>query len=245
MPVTADAYAGLDTYTFRDDGYRSLYTVLNTVKSGYTLLREPSYAGYYGRVNGLYAEIRKVQSAFPVRIQGGRAPPRLPRSCGSFSARRNKGGIGLNRLSFRLPRRSMKTKLFLYMLVPVILILVLLASCLSLFDRFKTPKDTLAERLDMQAMSFEQQLLSHRNSDYGRRVPVRGRRNADRSLPRGRRHFLTSCRTAHGLPTCRSASSNRSGSIFCRRSARAHLSCSTPRQVRTPPSRRAAGCTCR
>ena len=58
----------------------------------------------------------------------------------------------------------MKTKLFLYMLVPVILILVLLASCLSLFDRFKTPKDTLAERLDMQAMSFEQQLLSHRNS---------------------------------------------------------------------------------
>lgn len=70
----------------------------------------------------------------------------------------------MNRLSFRLPRRSMKTKLFLYMLVPVILILVLLASCLSLFDRFKTPKDTLAERLDMQAMSFEQQLLSHRNS---------------------------------------------------------------------------------
>lgn len=58
----------------------------------------------------------------------------------------------------------MKTKLFLYMLVPVILILVLLASCLSLFDRFKPPKDTLAERLDMQAMSFEQQLLSHRNS---------------------------------------------------------------------------------
>lgn len=70
----------------------------------------------------------------------------------------------MNRLSFRLPRRSMKTKLFLYMLVPVILILVLLASCLSLFDRFKTPKDTLAERLDMQAMSFEQQLLSHRSS---------------------------------------------------------------------------------
>lgn len=70
----------------------------------------------------------------------------------------------MNRLSFRLPRRSMKTKLFLYMLVPVILILVLLASCLSLFDRFKPPKDTLAERLDMQAMSFEQQLLSHRNS---------------------------------------------------------------------------------
>ena len=70
----------------------------------------------------------------------------------------------MNRLSFRLPRRSMKTQLFLYMLVPVILILVLLASCLSLFDRFKTPKDTHAERLDMQAMSFEQQLLSHRNS---------------------------------------------------------------------------------
>ena len=77
MPVTADAYAGLDTYTFRDDGYRNLYTVLNTVKSGYTLLREPSYAGYYGRVNGLYAEIRKVQSAFPARIQGGESAAAL------------------------------------------------------------------------------------------------------------------------------------------------------------------------
>lgn len=77
MPVTADAYAGLDTYTFRDDGYRNLYTALNTVKSGYTLLREPSYAGYYGRVNGLYAEIRKVQSAFPARIQGGESAAAL------------------------------------------------------------------------------------------------------------------------------------------------------------------------
>ena len=77
MPVTADAYAGLDTYTFRDDGYRNLYTVLNTVKSEYTLLREPSYAGYYGRVNGLYAEIRKVQSAFPVRIRGGESAAAL------------------------------------------------------------------------------------------------------------------------------------------------------------------------
>ena len=58
----------------------------------------------------------------------------------------------------------MRTKLLLYMLVPVLLLFVILATCLSLFDRFKTPKDTLAERLDTQAMSFEKEILSHRNN---------------------------------------------------------------------------------
>ncbi len=70
----------------------------------------------------------------------------------------------MNKLSFQLPRQSLRTKLILYMLVLVFLLLVLLACCLSLFDRFKTPKGTLAERLDTQAMSFEKELLSHRNS---------------------------------------------------------------------------------
>ena len=71
MPVTADAYARFTAHTFRDEGYRSLYAALNIVKSDYSLLREPAYTGYYGRVNGLYAEIRKVQSALPTRRQNG------------------------------------------------------------------------------------------------------------------------------------------------------------------------------
>ena len=58
----------------------------------------------------------------------------------------------------------MRTKLVLYMLVPVFLLLALLFVCLSLFGRFKTPHDTLAERLDTQAMNFEKELLSHRNN---------------------------------------------------------------------------------
>lgn len=74
--MTADAYAGLDTYTFRDDGYRSLYTVLNTVKSGYTLCASRPMR-LLRQVNGLYAEIRKVQSAFPARIQGGESAAAL------------------------------------------------------------------------------------------------------------------------------------------------------------------------
>ncbi len=63
-----------------------------------------------------------------------------------------------------MPKQSLRTKLILYMLVLVFLLIVLLTSCLSLFDRFKTVKGTLAERLDTQAMSFEKELLSHRNS---------------------------------------------------------------------------------
>lgn len=71
MPVTAEAYAKLGEHDFRDEGYRNLYDVLNTVKNEYTLLREPAYTGYYGKVNGLYAEIRKVQSSLPMRVKDG------------------------------------------------------------------------------------------------------------------------------------------------------------------------------
>ena len=77
MPVTAGAYARFTDHTFRDDGYRNLYAALNTVKSDYTLLREPSFPGYYGRVNGLYAEIRKVQSSLPARIKNGESAAAL------------------------------------------------------------------------------------------------------------------------------------------------------------------------
>lgn len=77
MPVTAAAYDAFGTHTFSEESYRNLYTVLSTVKNDYTLLREPSFSGYYGRVNGLYAAIRKVQSSLPARVESGESAAAL------------------------------------------------------------------------------------------------------------------------------------------------------------------------
>lgn len=64
---------------------------------------------------------------------------------------------------FHKPKQNMKNKLALYMFVLVLLLLVFLAALLVLFGRFKTPKDTLEERLDTQATAFEKEILTHRN----------------------------------------------------------------------------------
>ncbi len=71
MPVTADAYEALDSYEFDKESYRRLYSALNTIKSDYTLLREPAYVGYYDKINQLYDSIRQSQGTLPGRVAAG------------------------------------------------------------------------------------------------------------------------------------------------------------------------------
>ena len=47
---------------------------------------------------------------------------------------------------------TMKRKLFLYMLLLLLFILLVLASMLSLMGQFKTPKDSLLETCELQAL---------------------------------------------------------------------------------------------
>ena len=58
----------------------------------------------------------------------------------------------------------MRRKLFLYTFAMAILLLALLATLLSLLGRFRTPKDELFEKSDMQAQVFEKEILTHRNT---------------------------------------------------------------------------------
>lgn len=71
MPVTADAYEALDSYEFDKESYRRLYSALNTIKSDYTLLREPAYVGYYDKINQLYDSLRQSQGRLPGRVAAG------------------------------------------------------------------------------------------------------------------------------------------------------------------------------
>ena len=74
MPVTNAAYQEIGTFHFEKQSYQNLYDTLTEVKNSYTLLREPSYEGYYGKLNHLYAEIRKMQSTLPARVHAGENP---------------------------------------------------------------------------------------------------------------------------------------------------------------------------
>lgn len=68
------------------------------------------------------------------------------------------------KLRLRLPKQSMRRKLFLYMLGMAAILLVLLATFLILLGRFRTPKNELFEKSDMQAQVFEKEILTHRST---------------------------------------------------------------------------------
>ena len=68
-----------------------------------------------------------------------------------------------SRLHLKLPRHTLRHKLFLYTFAMAILLLALLATLLILLGRFRTPKDELFEKSDMQAQVFEKEILTHRN----------------------------------------------------------------------------------
>ena len=77
MPVTQEAFAQIENYTFSSEAYRRLYTTLNSVNQSATAVREPSFAGYYSRIYSLYDSLRALQKEIPSRISGGESPQAL------------------------------------------------------------------------------------------------------------------------------------------------------------------------
>lgn len=91
-----------------------------------------------------------------------------------------------SKLHLKMPKQTMRRKLFLYTFAMAILLLALLATMLILLGRFRTPKDELFEKSDMQAQVFEREILTHRNTlaDDGR-TSFGGRVADHRTLPFG------------------------------------------------------------
>lgn len=71
MPVTQQAFDQIESYTFSSEAYRRLYTTLNTVNQTATAVREPSFAGYYGKIYTLYDTLRELQKEVPQRLSAG------------------------------------------------------------------------------------------------------------------------------------------------------------------------------
>ena len=66
-----------------------------------------------------------------------------------------------NDLKPKKPRKTLRKKLFFYMLGMAVFLLALLAVLLTLLGRFRTPKYELFEKSDMQVRFFEKELVSH------------------------------------------------------------------------------------
>ena len=77
MPVRNDAYQSLKSYSFRKESYKELYSALTEIRNTQTFLREPSFVGYYNKVNTLFAELRRAQTTMPERVKNGESADAL------------------------------------------------------------------------------------------------------------------------------------------------------------------------
>lgn len=77
MPVRNDAYKALESYSFPKESYKELYSALTEIRNTQTFLREPSFVGYYNKVNTLYNELRRAQTTMPERVKNGESAEKL------------------------------------------------------------------------------------------------------------------------------------------------------------------------
>lgn len=61
MPVNKDAYDKIATYSFKDEGYKSLYDALNRTVESCTAVTEPNFTDYYAKVYTFYDSVRAQQ----------------------------------------------------------------------------------------------------------------------------------------------------------------------------------------
>ena len=77
MPVRNDAYKALESYSFPKESYKELYSALTEIRNTQTFLREPSFVGYYNKVNTFYDELRRAQTTMPERVKNGESADAL------------------------------------------------------------------------------------------------------------------------------------------------------------------------
>ena len=71
MPVNKDSFDKIKEYDFTTDEYKNLYTTLGTVNETATAVREPSFVGYYAKINPLYEKLRELQPQLAERYKNG------------------------------------------------------------------------------------------------------------------------------------------------------------------------------
>lgn len=77
MPANRSSFDGIIGYEFKSETYKRLYSAINSVNKTASAVREPSFAGYYGRVYSLYDALRAAQQTMPERYKNGESAEAL------------------------------------------------------------------------------------------------------------------------------------------------------------------------
>lgn len=84
MPVHNDAYAAIESYEFPNAGYESLYNAIRTMRENYKAVVRPDFAGYYDKVDTLYAWLRENASVLSDRFAKGETVDALAEETWNF-----------------------------------------------------------------------------------------------------------------------------------------------------------------
>lgn len=71
MPVNNEAFDAIESYTFENDGYASLYAAIRTMKENYTPVVRPDFDNFYESTNILYTGLREMQPNLQSRANKG------------------------------------------------------------------------------------------------------------------------------------------------------------------------------
>ena len=77
MPVNKGSFEKIQDYDFENEAYKNLYTTLSAVNETATAVREPSFSGYYTKVDTLYDNLRKLQPQLAERFANGEDAAKL------------------------------------------------------------------------------------------------------------------------------------------------------------------------
>ncbi len=77
MPVNKDSFDKISDYEFKSETYKRLYSTISIVNSSAAAVREPSFAGYYGKIYSLYDALRAEQKVMPGRYASGEDSQKL------------------------------------------------------------------------------------------------------------------------------------------------------------------------
>lgn len=72
MPVLNSSFDKIDSYEFKSDAYKSLYSALAKTKETCTFLSEPNMVGYWSKVYSLNDNIRTLQNSLDELVESGK-----------------------------------------------------------------------------------------------------------------------------------------------------------------------------
>ena len=84
MRVNCVAFVAIEIFEFPDEGYASLFDAIKTIREGYTPVVDPTFSGYYGKIDALYGGLRQMMPTLRERSANGESIDALAKETWDF-----------------------------------------------------------------------------------------------------------------------------------------------------------------